>query len=99
MLYVVGAFARERAIESGVLGPAGRIALIDLGIQAENMALESRQDGVEAMLVKTMLLFDKVALTIDPEEREALNREANELRQRAMDLYAKSRRPAGTPQK
>ena len=99
MLYLVGAFAREQAIKSGVLGPAGRIALIDLGLEAESMALQARSEGMEAMLVKTMLLFDKMQLTTDPEEREALNREAMELRQRAMDLYAKSRRPAGTPQK
>ena len=45
---------------------------------------------------KTMLLFDKAELTTDPEEREALNREAMEY-QRAMALYAKSRQ-SGTPQ-
>jgi TonB family protein len=97
MLYLVGAFARQQAIQSGVLGPAGRTALIDLGIQAEDMALQSRTDGLEAMVVKTMLLFDKMQLATTPEEREALNRQAMELRQRTMDLYAKSRRPAGTP--
>lgn len=98
MLYLVGAFARERAIQSTVLGPAGRIALIDLGLEAETMALQARGEGMEAMLFKTMLLFDKAELTTDPQERDALNREAAELRQRAMDLYAKSRRPAGAPQ-
>lgn len=96
LLYLVGVFARERALQGGVLSPEARAAAIDLGLQAETMALEVRKDGLEAMLLKLLLLVDKMELTSDPEERLALQREGIELRQRAMEVHA--RQFGGSPQ-
>ncbi len=89
VLYLVGIFARERALQGGVLSTESRAAAIDLGLQAETMAIEVRSDGLEAMLLKLLLLVDKIELTSDPEERSALQREAFELRQRSMEVYGR----------
>jgi TonB family protein len=95
MLYLVGVTARERASQGGVLSPEARADLIDLGLQAETMALEVRSDGLEAMLLKLQLLADKFGLTSDPAERSELESEAMELRQRAMELYARRQKVVG----
>lgn len=89
MLYLVGLFARERAARGGVLSAEARAAAIDLGLQAETLAIEARSDGLEAMLLKLLLLVDKFELTTDPAERLELQREGIELRQRAMEVYGR----------
>jgi TonB family protein len=77
MFYLVGAFARERE----AYDPAGRVGLIDLGLEAETLALEARGDGMEAMIYKALLLRDKAKLAFDPAKRQALEDEAAQLEQ------------------
>jgi TonB family protein len=98
MLYLVGAYARDRAFHDGVLSPDARAALVDLGLQAVNMALEARSDGVEATAYKALLLREKAKLTLDPQERSALEDEAMQLQRRAMEIQARGREGGGTPQ-
>jgi TonB family protein len=95
MLYLVGVTAHERASQGGVLSREARADLVDLGLQAETMALEIRSDGLEAMLLKLQLLVNKFELTSDPAERAELQREAIELRQRAMELHARQQKDVG----
>jgi TonB family protein len=95
MLYLVGVFAREQARQNGVLNAEARADLVDLGLEAETRALEVKSDGLEAMFLKMQLLADKASLASDPEERLALQREAVELRQRAMEVHGK--RGGGEP--
>ncbi|MFL6232656.1 MAG: energy transducer TonB [Thermoanaerobaculia bacterium] len=78
MFYLVGAFARERAVVS----PDQRAGLIDLGLEAETMAIEVRREGMEAMIYKALLLRDKAKLALNPAERQALENEAAQLEQK-----------------
>ncbi|MFL6259553.1 MAG: energy transducer TonB [Thermoanaerobaculia bacterium] len=95
MLALVGAFARERASRDKLLSPEGRAAVVELGLQAETMALEARREGLDAMISKSLLLREKAGLTHDPAERQALVDEAAQLQRQAMELQARAREAAG----
>jgi TonB family protein len=95
MLALVGAFAQARASYDKVLSLEGRAAVIEIGLQAETMALEARREGLDATIFKALLLQEKAKLTSDPAERQALESEAAQLRQQAMELQARAREAAG----
>lgn len=95
MLILIGAFAGGRAANDKVLSPEGRAAVIELGLQAETMALEARRVGLDAMIYKEALLQEKVKLTSDPAERKALEDEAAQLRRQVTEQMAKEREAAG----
>jgi TonB family protein len=90
MLYLVGAFAWDRAYPDKVLSPDARAEMIELGLQAETMALEARGEGLEAMTLKYVLLGEKAKLTLDPAERQALMKEADQLQRQTVELQAKA---------
>ncbi len=96
MLYLVGAFARDRALADKLLSPQGRAAVVELGLQAEDLALAARGEGWEALYYKGWLLQAKAKLASDPAEREALNREAFQLLERSEQLKPKPPAPAGS---
>jgi len=98
MLYLVGAFARDRAFDDKLLSPQGRAAVVELGLQAEDRALAARAEGWEALYYKGALLQEKAKLTTDPAEREALQREALELLGQSDRLKPKPPAPAGSGQ-
>lgn len=94
MLALVGDFAVERVerVEhDNVLSPEGRGAVIEIGIQAETMALAARKEDLFAMIHKASLLREKAKLTPDPAERKALEDEAAQLKQRVKELMIKAR--------
>jgi hypothetical protein len=94
MLALIGGFAQARASYDKVLSPEGRAAVIDLGLQAATMALETRQEGLDAMISKALLLREKAKLTGDP----ALADEATRLQQQASELQDRLRDAAGPKQ-
>ncbi len=93
-LYLVGAYAWNRAYRDKVLSPEGRAVVIELGLQAETLAIEARREGLEAMIYKSLLLREKAKLALDPDERLALNTEAFQLQRQAMELQARAREAA-----
>ena len=95
-LYLVGAYAYDRATGfNKVLSPEGRAAVLELGLRAETQAMAARGEAFEAPYYKALLLQEKAKRTSDPALREALNREANQLRIRSQDLLAKAKAAAG----
>lgn len=94
-LYLVGAYAHYRAAYDKVLSPEGRSAVVELGLQAETRAMAARGEGFEAPFYKALLLQEKAKLTLDPAQRDALKREADQLRLQAQDLLAKAKAAAG----
>jgi TonB family protein len=94
MLALVGAFAQARVARDKVLSPEGRAAVIEIGLQAETMALEASKAGVDAMISKASLLREKAKLTPDPTERQALEVEAAQLQRQATEMMVKAREAA-----
>ena len=94
MLALVGAFAQERASYDKVLSPEGRAAVIEQGLQAATMALEARAEGLDAMISKLLLLREKVKVTRDPAERQALEAEVAQLQRQILDLQDRAREGA-----
>jgi TonB family protein len=94
MLALIGGFAQVRASYDQALSPEGRAAVIDLGLQAATMALETRPEGLDAMISKLLLLREKAKLTGDP----VLENEATQLQQQALELQARLREAAGPKQ-
>jgi TonB family protein len=95
MLSLVGGFAQARVSYDKVLSPEGRAAVIELGLQAAAMALETRREGWDAMISKALLLREKAKLTLDPAERQALEDEAAQLQRQVLELEARAREAAG----
>ena len=95
MLALVGSFAQARASYDTGLSPEGRAAVLEIGLQAATMALEVRGEGLDATISKALLLQEKAKLTRDPAERQALEDEAAQLRQHALEIQARAREAAG----
>jgi TonB family protein len=93
-LYLIGAYAHYRAAYDKVLSAEGRAALVELGLQAETKAMAARGVAFEAPYYKALLLQEKAKLTLDPAQRDALKREADQLRLQAQDLLAKDKAAA-----
>ena len=96
MLCSVGAVAWRQTADQD-LEAESRAGTLELGLQAETAALETREDGSEAILYKSWLLRTKAELTLDPQERRALIAEAEKLRQQSMTLQ-KTRDTATAPE-
>jgi len=85
MLALIGGFAQARVSSGKALSSEERAAVVDLGLQAATMALETRGEGLDAMVFKALLLREKAKLTGDPalaEEATRLQRQASELQTR-----------------
>jgi TonB family protein len=94
-LYLVGAYAYERTLLDKVLSPESRAAFVELGLRAETRAMAARGVAFEAPYYKALLLREKAKLTLNPAHRDALKREADQLRLQAQDLLAKAKAAAG----
>jgi hypothetical protein len=76
------------------LSPEGRAAVIEIGLQADTLAIEAHK-GVEPMIHKASLLREKAKLTSDPTKRQALEDEAAQLKQKVKEMMIKAREAAG----
>jgi len=93
MFTAIGAYAWSKAVNDRAMTPATRTATVELGLRATTMAIAAKADGLEAMAGKVDLLRAKIMWTLDPEERQALTAEANELQALAASLQPKAREP------
>lgn len=83
VLHRIGTTALSHARSNSLLTPESRGQIIDLGLQAETLAMKARKDAPEAPLNKSLLLSEKAKLTSEPRKRQALLDEARRL----SDLY------------
>jgi TonB family protein len=84
-LFSVGAFAWGRAMDSRQ-DAQRRAEEIELGLQAEAAAMAENPEGVDAIRYKSWLIQAKADMTLDPQERQALAGEAEQLRKQAAEL-------------
>lgn len=85
ILHRIGAAAWQRTRDAANDAKA-RAEAAELGLQAETLALADRGDSFEAIVHKIVLLRAKAKLTSDPDESRALTAEADQLRERALEL-------------
>lgn len=86
---LVAVFYWEKAYKDKTLPVATQSAYIAKGLAAANHALKLNPDYVDAMTFKNILLRMQGNLEKDLKKREALFREADELRNRATELNKK----------
>lgn len=70
-----------------------RAEVIETGLQALDMAMAARRDSPAAPYLKAQLLREKVELTMDPAERQALRDEIGDLEKLLADLEAAGQAP------
>jgi len=80
MFYLVGAYALSEASTSHEVSRRERISVADLGLRAETLALSAKPDGLEAMSTKVSLLDMMYRMSSDPEQRQQLLDERNQLK-------------------
>ena len=83
--HVVGTFYFEKTRDAA-LSEAEKRACIERGLAAEDRALAADPDFVAALVYKNLLLRVQSTLEADPGTRDALVREADTLRNRALQL-------------
>jgi TonB family protein len=76
----------DKANKDTSLTPDQRIDTIRRGIASEDRALAMNPDYVEALVYKNIFLRMLANLTTDTQERQTLLRQADELREKAMEL-------------
>jgi tetratricopeptide (TPR) repeat protein len=82
-------FYWEKAFRDHRLGKAEKVEYLQKGVDAENKALSLNPNYAEAMTYKNILLRLQANETTDRKEQERLIKEADELRNRAMELNKK----------
>ena len=78
--------AWERAYKDLSLTPEARLEVVKKGLAYEDRALALNPDYVEALIYKNILLRMQANLTVDRDEQAELIAQANELRNRAIEL-------------
>jgi TonB family protein len=96
--HLVATFYYERSRDAAISADERR-GYIDRGIAAEDRALAADPEYVEALVYKNILLRTKATMESDPAVQAALVRDADALRNRALELAQAQRAkaiPAGT---
>jgi len=91
--YAVGLFASRKVSAEKLLSPEARAEIIELGLQAENRAMAVRKNALAPVVYKGQLLGEKLKMTTDPKEREALNAEIAQLMKLARELRVRGEVP------
>ena len=94
--HLVGSFYYEKSRDVA-LSAEERRGYIDRGITAEDRALAADPEYVEALVYKNILLRTKATMEADPAAQAALIREADMLRNRALEL-AQAQRGKAIPE-
>ena len=85
--HVVGTFYFEKTRDASLTADLKREYLAR-GLKAEDRALEADPDYIEALVYKNIMLRTQAAAETDPATREALIRDADSLRNRALQLQS-----------
>jgi len=100
--YTIASYYWEKAYRDFRLKDADKLKYIDLGLQASDKALQLKPDYPEALTYKNLLLRSEALVIKDPAKQQELIREADKLRDRAIDLRkqkAGGAEPAAAPKK
>jgi Tfp pilus assembly protein PilF len=87
--YTIASYYWEKAYRDFRLKDADKLKYIDLGLQAADKSLDLKADYPEALTYKNLLLRSKALVIKDPAQQQALLKEADTLRDRAIDLRKK----------
>ncbi len=90
--YLIAVHYWDKVYRDPDLGSGDKSDYIDLGIAQLDRSLEINDEYVDALIYKNLLLREKAK--INPRDKEALTAEANELRDKAMDLKAEQEEAA-----
>lgn len=90
--YLIAVHYWDKVYRDPDLGSGDKSDYIDLGIAQLDRSLEINDEYVDALIYKNLLLREKAK--INPRDKEALTAEANELRDRAMELKAEQEEAA-----
>ena len=84
--HLIGSYYQEKASKDFRLTPAQKKEYNQKGIEAEEKALQLNPNYVEALVYKNILLRQQALLETDAAKQKELIREADELRNKAMQL-------------
>ena len=87
--HTIAAYYWEKAYRDFRLKDAEKLKYVELGLEAEDKALQLKSDYIDALTYKNLLLRSKALVIKDPAQQQALIAEANKLRDQAMDLRKK----------
>ncbi len=87
--HTIAAYYWEKAYRDFRLKDADKLSYVDLGLAAEDKALQLKPDYIDALTYKNLLLRSKALLIKDPAQQQALLKQADQLRDRAIDLRKK----------
>ncbi len=87
--YTISSYYWEKAYRDFRLKDTEKLKYIELGLQASDKALQLKPDYSEALTYKNLLLRSKALLIKDPAQQQALIKQADQLRDRAIDLRKK----------
>jgi len=74
-----------------------RVAVVDLGLQAVQRAVEVKSDYMEAMVYYNLLYREKAKLDLDPKKKDYWTAQADEWRNKAMALRERSKTASSAP--
>ena len=87
--HTIAAYYWEKAYRDFRLRDPEKLKYIELGLQADDKALQLKPDYPEALTYKNLLLRSKALVIKDPAQQAALIREADKLRDQAIDIRKK----------
>jgi tetratricopeptide (TPR) repeat protein len=87
--HTIAAYYWEKAYRDFRLKDAEKMKYIELGLSAEDKALQLKPDYVDALTYKNLLLRSKALVVKNPAEQQALLAEANRLRDLGIELRKK----------
>ena len=92
--HLIGSYFQEKAAKDFRLNDAQKRDFIARGIAAEDKALELNANYIDALVYKNILLRQQANLEKDREKQQELIRQADELRNKAMQLQKTGGKPA-----
>jgi tetratricopeptide (TPR) repeat protein len=84
--HTVAAYYWEKAFRDFRLKDSEKLDYVELGLKSEDKALQLKPDYIDALTYKNLLLRSKALLVKDPAQQQRLLKEADTLRDRAIDL-------------
>ena len=87
--HTIGAYYWEKAYRDFRLKTDEKAKYIELGLQAEDKAIQLKPDYPEALTYKNLLLRSKALVIKNPAEQQALLKEADKLRDQAVEIRKK----------
>jgi tetratricopeptide (TPR) repeat protein len=92
--HLIGSYFQEKAAKDFRLNDAQKRDFIARGIAAEDKALELNANYIDALVYKNILLRQQANLEKDREKQQELIRQADDLRNKAMQLQKTGGKPA-----